>query len=118
MMESVILDGTGYAAAIEGYRVAGKTGTAEKLDEEGNYSSIDYIYSLLGFAPVDNPQLVLYVAVDGVTKGPRLGVHTSAPLFKNIMEDSLNYLQVSPSPTQDHTGGEGEEYEEQVHEEE
>jgi len=118
MMESVILDGTGYAAAIEGYRVAGKTGTAEKLDEEGNYSGSDYIYSLLGFAPVDNPQLVLYVAVDGVTRGPRLGVHTSAPLFKNIMEDSLNYLQVSPSPTQDHTGGEGEEYEEQVHEEE
>ncbi len=118
MMESVILNGTGYAAAIEGYRVAGKTGTAEKLEESGSYSDSDYIYSLLGFAPVDNPQLVLYVAVDGVTRGPRLGVHTSAPLFKNIMEDTLNYLQVSPSPTQYHTGGVGEEYEDQEHEEE
>ncbi len=118
MMESVILDGTGYAAAIEGYRVAGKTGTAEQLDEFGSYSSTDYIYSLVGFAPVENPQLVLYVAVDGVTRGPRLGVHTSAPLFKNIMEDSLNYLQVSPSPTKEDYGEEPEDYEEQVYEEE
>lgn len=118
IMESVILDGTGHAAAIEGYRVAGKTGTAEKLDEGGNYSDSDYIYSLLGFAPVENPELVLYVAVDGVTRGPRMGVHTSAPLFKNIMEDSLNYLQVSPSLTSDDKDGEEEEYEDEEHGEE
>ncbi len=97
MMESVILDGTGTAAALENYRVAGKTGTAEKIDDEGNYRSDEFIYSLAGFAPVDDPQIVLYVAVDGVTRGPRLGVHTSAPLFKRIMEDTLNYLQVPPS---------------------
>ncbi len=97
MMESVITDGTGYAAALEGYRMAGKTGTAEKIGADGNYSSSDYIYSLAGFAPVENPRLVLYVAVDGVTRGPRLGVHTSAPLFKRIMEDTLNYLGVTPS---------------------
>ncbi len=97
MMESVILDGTGTAAALENYRVAGKTGTAEKIDDEGNYRSDEFIYSLAGFAPVEDPQIVLYVAVDGVTRGPRLGVHTSAPLFKRIMEDTLNYLQVSPS---------------------
>ncbi len=97
LMESVILDGTGHAAALEGYRVAGKTGTAEKLDQDGSYSDRDYIYSLIGFAPIEDPRLVLYVAVDGVTRGPRLGVHTSAPLFKNIMEDTLNYMQVSPS---------------------
>ncbi len=101
MMESVILDGTGHAAALEGYSVAGKTGTAEKLDEDGSYSDRDYIYSLVGFAPVENPRLVLYVAVDGVTRGPRLGVHTSAPLFKNIMQDTLNYMQVSPSEVQE-----------------
>lgn len=116
MMESVILDGTGHAAELEGYRVAGKTGTAEKLDESGAYSSSDYIYSLIGFAPVENPQLVLYVAVDGVTRGPRLGVNTSAPLFKNIMEDSLNYLQVSPSSNnedEDNEEQDGEELEEE-----
>ncbi|MGM0688255.1 MAG: peptidoglycan D,D-transpeptidase FtsI family protein [Bacillota bacterium] len=97
MMESVILSGTGYAAAVEGYRVAGKTGTAEKIDADGSYSQNDYIYSLVGFAPIEEPRVVLYVAVDGVTRGPRLGVHTSAPLFKRIMEDALNYLKVAPT---------------------
>lgn len=118
IMESVILDGTGHAAAIEGYRVAGKTGTAEKLDGSSSYSDSDYIYSLLGFAPVENPELVLYVAVDGVTRGPRMGVHTSAPLFKNIMEDSLNYLQIRPSLTPDDEDSEDEEYEDEEYGEE
>ncbi len=97
LMESVITDGTGYAAALEGYRVAGKTGTAEKIGEDGSYSSNEFIYSLVGFAPAEDPRLMLYVAVDGVTRGPRLGVHTSAPLFKRIMEETLNYLRISPS---------------------
>jgi len=97
MMESVILSGTGYAAAVKGYRIAGKTGTAEKIGADGSYSQNDYIYSLVGFAPVEEPRIVLYVAVDGVTRGPRLGVHTSAPLFKRIMEDTLNYLKVAPT---------------------
>ena len=97
LMESVVLDGTGYNVALEGYSVAGKTGTAEKLGPEGSYLSDEFIYSFVGFAPVEEPQLVLYVAVDGVTKGPRLGVHTSAPLFKRIMEDTLTYMQVPPS---------------------
>ncbi len=97
MMESVILEGTGTAAALEKYRVAGKTGTAEKIDSEGNYQTDEFVYSLAGFAPVENPRVVLYVAVDGVTRGPRFGSHTSAPLFARIMEDTLNYLQVSPS---------------------
>jgi stage V sporulation protein D (sporulation-specific penicillin-binding protein) len=97
MMESVVLNGTGYAAAIEGYRVAGKTGTAEKLGLDNLYMTDQFIYSLAGFAPVEEPRLILYVAVDGVTRGPRLGVHTSAPLFKRILEDTLNYMQVNPS---------------------
>ncbi len=97
MMESVILEGTGTAAALENYRVAGKTGTAEKIDDEGNYRSDEFIYSLVGFAPVEDPEIVLYVAVDGVTKGPRFGSHTSAPLFRRIIEDTLNYMQVPPS---------------------
>lgn len=97
MMESVILDGTGHAAALEGYRAAGKTGTAEKLGSDNSYRDDQFIYSFVGFAPVGDPRIVLFVAVDGVTKGPRFGSYTSAPLFKNIMEDTLNYLQVPPS---------------------
>ena len=97
LMESVILEGTGSTAQLEGYRAAGKTGTAEKLDENGVYSSSDFIYSFIGFAPIEDPRIVLYVAVDSVTKGPRFGSYTSAPLFKTIMEESLNYLLVAPS---------------------
>lgn len=96
LMESVILEGTGSTARLDGYRAAGKTGTAEKV-EEGAYSSADFLYSFVGFAPLENPRLVLYVAVDSVTKGPRFGSYTSAPLFKVIMEESLNYLLVAPS---------------------
>jgi stage V sporulation protein D (sporulation-specific penicillin-binding protein) len=97
LMETVILEGTGKTAALEGYRAAGKTGTAEKLGEGQVYSSDSFIYSFVGFAPVEDPRIVLYVAVDGVTKGPRFGSATSAPLFKRIMEDTLNYLQVTPT---------------------
>ncbi len=97
MMESVILEGTGSTAKLDGYRAAGKTGTAEKLGPDGSYSSTDFIYSFVGFAPIEDPRLVLYVAVDSVTRGPRFGSYTSAPLFKRIMEESLNYLLVSPS---------------------
>ena len=97
MMESVIIEGTGQTAAIEGYRVAGKTGTAEKLGSDNIYMTDQFIYSLVGFAPAEDPRIVLYVAVDGVTRGPLFGSYTSAPLFKRIMEDTLNYLQVTPS---------------------
>lgn len=97
LMENVILEGTGHAAALEGYRVAGKTGTAEKVGPDSEYISDQFIYSLVGFAPVDAPRVVLFVAVDGVTRGPRLGVYTSAPLFGRIMEKTLQYLQVKPT---------------------
>lgn len=96
-MESVVLDGTGQAAALDGYRAAGKTGTAEKLGSDQKYSGDQFIYSFVGFAPVEDPRIVLFVAVDSVSRGPRLGTYTSAPLFKRIMEDTLNYLQVTPS---------------------
>ncbi len=105
-MESVVLDGTGHAAALDGYRAAGKTGTAEKLDSNFRYSEDQFIYSFVGFAPAEDPRIVLFVAVDGVTKGPRLGIYTSAPLFKRIMEDTLNYLQVPPSEDMSLTGDE------------
>lgn len=97
LMETVILEGTGKTAALEGYRAAGKTGTAEKLGADQQYSSESFIYSFVGFAPVEDPRIVLFVAVDGITKGPRFGSATSAPLFKRIMEDTLNYLQITPT---------------------
>lgn len=97
LMESVLISGTGTTAAPEGYNAAGKTGTAEKLKSDGTYSSSDFIYSFVGFAPVEDPRIVLYVAVDGVTQGPRFGSYTSAPFFKRVVEEVLNYMQVTPS---------------------
>ncbi len=97
LMETVVLEGTGKTAALEGYRAAGKTGTAEKIGDDRQYSSDSYIYSFVGFAPAEDPRVVLFVSVDGVTTGPRFGSATSAPLFKRIMEGTLNYLQVTPS---------------------
>jgi stage V sporulation protein D (sporulation-specific penicillin-binding protein) len=97
LMESVLITGTGKTAAPDGYKAAGKTGTAEKLGPDGTYSSTDFIYSFVGFAPVEDPSIVLYIAVDGVTKGPRFGSYTSAPFFKSVVEEVLNYMQVTPS---------------------
>jgi len=97
MMVHVITDGTGRNAAVEGYTVAGKTGTAEQVGLESIYKTDDFIYSMVGFAPAEKPRVVLYLAIDGVTRGARLGTYTSAPLFSSIMEELLNYLQASPS---------------------
>jgi len=97
LMETVITEGTAKAAASDIYRLAGKTGMAQILGSDGEYKSGQYIHSLVGFAPVENPRVVLYVAVDSITRGPQSGSYTSAPLFKRIMEDILNYLQVTPS---------------------
>lgn len=97
VMENVAIRGSGMNAAIEGYRIAAKTGTAEKPAPGGGYIPGDTIVSFIGFVPVENPQIVLYVAVDGVTRGPQWGSQIGAPIFKRIMIDVLNYLQVPPS---------------------
>ncbi len=96
IMEQVTLAGSGMNAAIEGYRIATKTGTAQKVGPEGAYIPGQYILSLIGFVPADSPKIVLYVAVDGVTRGPQWGSQVCAPIFKQIMEDVLVYLKIPP----------------------
>ena len=69
-LETVVAYGTGRNAYIEGYRVGGKTGTAQKVNN-GIYMSGNYILSFIGFLPADNPQVVVYVAIDnpkGITQ--------------------------------------------------
>ena len=97
LMENVTLHGSAMNAAIEGYRIAAKTGTAEKVGAGGAYIGGEYIVSLVGFVPAEDPQIVLYVAVDGATRGVQWGSQIGAPIFKRIMTDVLNYLQVPPS---------------------
>lgn len=91
-LESVVAKGTGRPAFIDGYRVGGKTGTAQKVIN-GRYSPTEHIVSFVAFAPADDPQIVVYVAVDN-PKGIQFGGVVAAPIVKNILEDSLHYLKV------------------------
>jgi stage V sporulation protein D (sporulation-specific penicillin-binding protein) len=97
-LESVVANGTGRNAFIDGYRVGGKTGTAQKVIN-GRYSPNEHIVSFIGFAPADNPQVVVYLAVDD-PKGLQFGGLIAAPIVKNILGDSLRYLGVEPSAKQ------------------
>ena len=96
IMERVTQVGSGMNAAIDGYRIATKTGTAQKVGPGGAYAPGRYILSLIGFVPADDPEIVLYVAVDEVTRGPQWGSQVCAPMFKQIMQDVLVYLKIPP----------------------
>ncbi len=89
--------GTGTRAAIPGYRVAGKTGTAWK-HMDGAYSSTERIGSFIGAVPADNPRLAMAIVVDGPTKGSKFGGSTAGPAFKKIGEDALRLMGVMPNP--------------------
>jgi len=97
MMLAVVDNGTGTRAQIEGIKVCGKTGTAEKANENGiGYSEGRSITSFIGFAPYDDPEIAIIVVVDEPTGEERTvwGGTVAAPVFKNIMEYSLNHLKV------------------------
>lgn len=94
-LESVVAKGTGYRAYIEGYRMGGKTGTAQKVGPTGHYLANNHIVSFIGVAPMDDPELVIYIAVDN-PKGIQFGGLVSAPIVKNVMEESLQYLNIPP----------------------
>jgi stage V sporulation protein D (sporulation-specific penicillin-binding protein) len=98
-LESVVAQGTGKGAFVEGYRVGGKTGTAQKA-QNGRYLQNNHIVSFIGFAPADNPQLVVYVAVDNPKGTVQFGGVVSAPIVGKIMEDSLHALGVKPRKEQ------------------
>ncbi|MHA0855844.1 stage V sporulation protein D [Paenibacillus sp. CMAA1364] len=91
-LESVVAKGTGRPAFIDGYRVGGKTGTAQ-IVVNGRYSASEHIVSFIGFAPADDPQIVVYTAVDN-PKGIQFGGVVAAPIVQNILEDSLHYMKV------------------------
>ena len=93
ILESVVSEGTGKNAYVEGYRVGGKTGTAQKIIPGGGYSTSEYIGSFIGVAPVNDPRLVCLVVVDS-PEGMYYGSQVAAPAFRNIVRDTLRYLQV------------------------
>ena len=95
-LETVVAYGTGRNAYIEGYRVGGKTGTAQKV-KNGIYLSGNYILSFIGFIPADNPQAVVYVAIDNPKGITQYGGTVSAPVAKNIMIDIIDALDIPKS---------------------
>lgn len=93
LLEGVVAGGTGSSAYIEGYRVGGKTGTAQKPGP-GGYQEGKYVASFLGIAPVDDPRLAILVVIDEPQGYPYFGGQIAAPIFKVVMEESLRYLGV------------------------
>ncbi|USK35597.1 stage V sporulation protein D [Bacillus sp. F19] len=98
-LESVVAQGTGRNAFVDGYRVGGKTGTAQKV-KDGVYLKNNYIVSFIGFAPADDPEIVVYAAVDNPKGTVQFGGTVVAPIVGNIMEDSLRELGVKPRKDQ------------------
>lgn len=92
-LENVVAKGSGGKAFVEGYRVGGKTGTAQKV-KDGRYMENNHIVSFIGFAPADQPELVVYVAVDNPKGTIQFGGVVAAPIVGSIMGDSLRALGV------------------------
>jgi stage V sporulation protein D (sporulation-specific penicillin-binding protein) len=92
-LEHVVALGSGKGAYIDGYRVGGKTGTAQKA-KDGRYLENNHIVSFIGFAPADDPQIVVYVAIDNPKNTVQFGGVVAAPIVGNIIGDSLLALGV------------------------
>ena len=94
ILQNVVLRGTGTNAQVDGYSVAGKTGTAQKFDPSiGRYSNRIHTASFVGFVPVENPVLAIVVVIDE-PKGKFYGGDVAAPVFKEVASQTLRYLQV------------------------
>ena len=96
ILESVVSEGSGKNARIAGYKVGGKTGTAQKYSETGGIKQGAVIASFIGFAPADDPQLLVLFMVDEPKVAVDFGSVVAAPYVKMILEDSLNYMGVEP----------------------
>jgi cell division protein FtsI (penicillin-binding protein 3) len=97
IMQTVMLPGgTGVNASLDGYTACGKTGTARKLDDSGQYSNERHVASFIGFAPAENPQVAVLVVIDE-PRGQIYGGAIAAPVFKKITQSTLNYLNIPPA---------------------
>lgn len=98
-LEQVILKGTGKPAIIDGYRVAGKTGTAQKPAKRG-YKKGNWLISFVGYAPAENPKAVVAIVIDEPDLGGdfTLGGQVAMPAFRSIMLSTLQYMGIKPDP--------------------
>ncbi|OCA89716.1 stage V sporulation protein D [Pradoshia sp. D12] len=98
-LETVVAQGSGKGAFVDGYRVGGKTGTAQKA-QNGRYLENNFIVSFIGFAPADDPQLVVYLAIDNPKGTVQFGGVVAAPIVGRIMKDSLPALGIEQRKNQ------------------
>ncbi|MDQ7841902.1 MAG: penicillin-binding protein 2 [bacterium] len=96
MLEEAVNKGTGTLARVEGYRIAGKTGTAQKPAPGGGYMTDAFVASFVGLVPADNPRLAVLVILDGV-KGEQYGGTVAAPVFQAVATQVLWHLRLPPS---------------------
>ena len=98
-LESVVARGTGHNAYIADYRVGGKTGTAQKV-ENGIYLTGNYITSFIGFLPANNPKVIVYIAIDNAKGITQYGGTVAAPIAKNILSSSIAALNIERQPNE------------------
>jgi cell division protein FtsI (penicillin-binding protein 3) len=96
ILKTVVTAGTGRHAAIPGYVVAGKTGTAQKIDAQGRYSMIDHVASFVGYVPASRPALVVLVSLDTPRGARNEGGDVAAPVFARVAEHALARLAIAP----------------------
>ena len=101
MLEMVVSQGGGKNAYVPGYRIAGKTGTSEKIGESGEGEAMKYIASFVGFAPADDPEVILLVILDEPSGYSHMGGTIAAPLAAEIFSDALAYLNVDVQYTEE-----------------
>lgn len=99
ILQSVVDEGTGRNAQIAGYKVGGKTGTAQKYDETGAVSTDKVISSFIAFAPVDDPKYVCLILVDEPGTAVTFGSVVAAPYVKDVLEQTLKYANIAPTET-------------------
>ena len=93
-LESVVANGSGRNAYIENYRVGGKTGTAQKVGSNGRYMSGNYILSFIGFLSVDNPEYVIYIAINNPKGVTQYGGVVSAPIASSVLKDIISIYNI------------------------
>ena len=98
ILTGVVEEGTGKLAKMPGLTAAGKTGTAQKLEPNGTYSHNKFIASFIGFAPAEDPLIVIAITLD--EPYPYYGGVVAAPVFKNVASDCVRYLNASQPPSQ------------------
>lgn len=107
MMESVVTqDGTALKAAVPGYRIAGKTGTAHKA-VGGTYAADEYMSTFVGMAPASRPKVVLAVVIDSPSNGQYYGGLVAAPVFSRIMAETLRLMNIEPDRSAEHLAQQG-----------